>query len=486
MRPYPRAVRVVSRTLAAFAAMVCAALIATLPARAESDGGETLPSEGLLGARSFTLENGLEGIVIPNHRAPVVLHMVLYRVGGVDETPGKTGLAHFFEHMMFKGTKRHPQGELDALIARNGGQHNAFTTNDYTGYYQNIAADRLDLVMGLEADRMTGLVFNDTDFATEMKVVLEERFMRIENSPGALLNERLDTALFTPHPYGQPLIGWERDLRGLTAADAHAFYDRWYAPENALLIVVGDVTFEDVRKLAEKNYGSIPRKNLAARNINHNLRPTGDVRVTLHHERVTDPDITRIYVAPSLSLSDPATVYATQLVETIVGGGAASRLNTSLVLDQKLAAHASAYYRDTAASVGQFYLSATPAPGIDPADVEAALDAEIARLLEGGITEQEVADAKARFAASLAYARDSLFTGARIVGAMRIAGLTLDQIEHWPDAVQDITVDQVNTAARDLFGSAPHATGILLPEKAGDKTASGYTHPSPIFSEHAP
>jgi zinc protease len=208
---------------------------------------------------TFTLDNGLEVVVVANRRAPIVTHMLWYKVGAADEPPGKSGIAHFLEHLMFKGTDTLGPGEFSDIIARNGGQENAFTSYDYTGYFQTVAKDRLDIIMKYEADRMTNLTLSDEVVLPERDVVLEERRSRIDREPGAQLGEALRAVLFLHHPYGVPVIGWEEEIRGLTSADAIDFYRRWYAPNNAVLIVAGDVDAEEVRALAETHTGSFPR-----------------------------------------------------------------------------------------------------------------------------------------------------------------------------------------------------------------------------------
>src|SRR5262244_4139201 len=254
----------------------------------------------------FKLANGLEVVVIPDHRTPVITHMVWYRVGAADETPGKSGLAHFLEHLLFKGTKKNPQGLFSQTVATIGGQENAFTSSDYTGYFQRTSREHLKMLMEFEADRMTGLVLTDDVVKPELQVVLEEQNMRVANNPGARLSEQMEAALYLNHPYQRPIIGWRQEIEKLTRDDALAFYRRFYTPNNAILVVAGDVTAEEVRKLAEETYGKVPR----VAEIKPRARPREPEQqaartVTLADARVTQPSVSRYYLVPSSSTAQP-------------------------------------------------------------------------------------------------------------------------------------------------------------------------------------
>jgi zinc protease len=256
--------------------LIAAAMLLAVPASAE-----------LYGAQGSMLANGMQIVAVPNHRSPVVSHMVWYRAGAADEPPGASGIAHFLEHLMFKGTPKYPDGIMDEVVARNGGDQNAFTSHDYTAYYQNIAVDRLALVMEIEADRMRNLILDPKEVATEREVIIEERRMRVSNQPAAILDERLDAALWLTNRYGIPVLGWEQEMRGLSREDAFAFYHRFYAPENAILVVSGDITLEQLKPLAEKYYGSIPRvREPNARQRSADLDATANVSVTYSDVRV--------------------------------------------------------------------------------------------------------------------------------------------------------------------------------------------------------
>ncbi|MBB4286496.1 M16 family metallopeptidase [Roseospira goensis] len=434
--------------------LLAALLLAPATARAQMFEPET-----------FTLDNGLQVVVVPNHRVPVVTHMVWYKVGAADEPPGKSGIAHLLEHLMFKGTETIPPGEFSKIIARNGGRDNAFTSSDFTGYYQNIARDRLDLVMEMEADRMANLRLAEDDVLTERSVVIEERLSRTENEPAALLGERLDQALWVVHPYKNPVIGWAHELAALDRADALAFYDRFYAPNNAVVVVAGDVTAEALRPIAERTYGRVPAApETPARARVRDLPPAADVTVTMDHPQVGQASWWRRIVAPSRNAGDTALYPALQVLAELLGGGPVSRLYERLVVEDEVAVSARTYYDGRAVDYGTFTLSATPAAGRTPTDVQAAVEAEIARLLAEGVTDAEVAGAKRRLKASVVYARDSVFGAARIIGAALATGSTVDDVERWPEDIAAVTPEDVMAAARAVFGGASSATAILLPE----------------------
>lgn len=417
------------------------------------------------GAKTWTLANGMQVVLVPNHRAPVVSHMVFYKVGSADEPPGKSGIAHFLEHLLFKGTPRFPEGAMTDIVARNGGNQNAFTSYDYTGYYQNIAVDRLPLMMDMEADRMRNLILTEKEVVTEREVIIEERRMRVENSPSALLGERMATALWMTNTYAIPIIGWQHEMRELTAADNLSIYNAYYAPHNAILVVAGDITMDKLKPLAEKYYGAIPKSG----EYKPRMRPTflyqkADTRISMSHERVTQPSWSRQIIAPSYNVGDRTDVHALEVFSEIMGGGSTTKLYRRLVIDEKVAAGFSAGYDGEAVSYGSFYISVTPSPGVTIEQSEAAFDKALADFLANGITQADVDQAKARFAARLAFAKDSPMSAARGVGASMAVGISLDDIENWPEAVNKVTLAQVLSAARKLFTENSTVTGVLLPE----------------------
>ena len=416
-------------------------------------------------AESFTLGNGLQVIVLPNHRVPAVTQMVWYKTGAADDPRGKSGIAHFLEHLMFKGTRANPGAAFSALIAQNGGRDNAFTTEDYTVFHETVAKDRLDLAMPLEADRMTGLVLDDAAVLPERDVILEERRMRIDNDPSALLREQVIAGLYLNASYHNPTIGWEHEMRGLGTADALAFYRDWYAPNNATLIVAGDVETAEVRVLAEHHFGP-----LAARSVPPRLRLEepphyAAIRLEMKSPRAAQPSWRRFYLAPSYRAGATQHVYALQILAEILAGSADSRLHKALVLDKKLALSVGAGYSPSALGLAEFGVYATPKPGVAIADIEAAVEAELHRLLEHGVEAEEVAQAARRMQASAIYSQDSLSGPANIVGTALAIGRSLDEVAAWPDKLGAVTPAEVAAAARAVLVERNSATGILLPER---------------------
>ena len=418
----------------------------------------------LFAPTTYTLDNGMQVVVVENHRVPVVSHMVWYRVGAADEPAGKSGIAHFLEHLMFKGTPDVPPGEFSKIVARNGGRDNAFTSSDYTAYYQNIAADRLELVMRMEADRMRNLILDQDNVRSELKVVQEERRSRTDNNPSALLHERVEAALFLNHPYRRPVIGWPDELAGLTLDDAVAYYRRWYAPNNAILVVAGDVKPEAVKELADKYYAPLKPETLEPRIRAGEPPQVGARRVELKDARVRQPSLSRQYVAPSYhSAADKTEPYALEVLAEILGGGATSRMYKELVVTQGLAAGASAWYDPQALDQSTFGFGASPRPGVAMDKLETAMAAVIDAIARNGVTEDEVRRATKRLRANAVYARDSLQTAARVLGEALTTGQTAEDVEAWPDRIAAVTTDQVNHAAKALLSSTAHVTGVLLP-----------------------
>ena len=422
---------------------------------------------GVFNPEHFTLDNGMEVVVIPNHRAPVVAHWVWYRVGTADSPLGKSGLPHFLEHLMFKGTDEIPPGEFSKIVARNGGNDNAVTSYDFTAYYQMISRDRLELVMKMEADRMVNLQLTDDHVLPERDVVIEERRSRIENEPSSLLGEQLSAMQYLNHPYRLPVIGWMHEMEAYDRQSAVEFYQTWYAPNNAILIVAGDVTGEELKPLAESTYGKIEAREIPAR-VRLKEPPQNTARrIEMVNERVRQPSITRSYLAPSLNADDKTVAYALEVLSEIFGSGGTSRLYKSLVVEQGLSAAAGSYYRGTSLDETSFRLYATPRPGTAIDVVEKALDAEIARLLEGGVTEEELARVKKRMLAEAVYARDSLSDAVRAFGSALTTGLTVSDVEAWPERIAAVTVEDVNRAARLVLVPGRSVTALLLPLSDG-------------------
>src|SRR6201987_2352387 len=339
----------------------------------------------------FTLANGLEVVVVPDHRAPVVTHMIWYKVGAADETPGKSGLAHFLEHLMFKGTEKNPGGTFSQDVAEIGGQENAFTTSDYTGFFQRVPREHLKEMMALEADRITGLVLTDEVVKPELNVVLEEQNMRVANNPVGRLGEQMDAALYLNHPYGRPVIGWRHEIEKLDRDDALAFYRRFYTPNNAIVIVAGDVSAEEVKADAEATYGKIARR--AENNPRqHPMEPVQEAprTVTLADSRVEQPSVTRNYLVPSDSTAKPGESEALDVLTNILGSGSNSRLYRTLVVDKGIALNAGAYYSSTALDYAKFGIYGVPQPGVTLRQVEDGIDAVLADVVEHGVTSDEL------------------------------------------------------------------------------------------------
>jgi zinc protease len=441
------------RSFASIGLALALLLIAMLPAAAQR-----------FGAQSFTLSNGMQVVVIPNHRVPAVTHMVWYKCGAADEERGKSGIAHFLEHLMFKGTKEVPAGMFSRLIAQNGGRDNAFTTQDYTAYYQTVAVDRLELAMKMEADRMQNLQLTDAVVLPERNVILEERHMRIDNEPAAQLEEQIRATLFQHHPYRIPTIGWEHEMRQLTTEDAVKWYRTWYAPNNAILVVSGDIEADQLRPLAEKYYGKIPARPVPTRVRVTEPQKVAAMRVELKSPRVAQPSWSRQWIAPSYVDGETRYAYALQVLADILGGGATSRLYRDLVLDQQIALSAGAFYNPGALNMGTFGVYASPKPGVEVKQLEAAMEAELKKLLQDGVGDDEAKRSITRMQVEAVYARDSLSGPANIFGAALATGRTVEDVETWPSKIGEVTLEQINEAARFVLKPVGSVTGVLLPE----------------------
>lgn len=415
----------------------------------------------------FTLANGLRVIVIPDHRAPVVTHTIWYRVGSADETTGKSGLAHFFEHVMFKGTTKYPAGAFDRILDENGGEKNAFTMRDITAYYERVGADRLGLMMELEADRMQNLVLSDNDVQTELKVVQEERRQRTDSTPTALLGEQMDAAMFLAHPYGRPVIGWNDDVARLTRADAESFYKAHYTPANATVVVVGDVEAGAVKLLAEKHYGVL--KNTFTPTPRHRTvepAPLAARRIMLNDARVATPVLIRNYLAPSHVTANAREANALSLLGTILGGGSQSRLFKQLVLGQKLASTTSAWYNGDQLDSGSFGFFAAPTEGSDLGKLETSIDLILVDLIKNGVTAEELRDAKDQVQASYIYALDQPASFGSLIGLGVTMGLKTEALLQRDVALASVTLDDIKLAAKTYLDIKRSVTGTLLPEGA--------------------
>jgi zinc protease len=413
---------------------------------------------------TFTLDNGLQVVVIEDHRAPVVTHMVWYRVGSADEPAGSSGIAHFLEHLMFKGTETMAPGAFSKTVAAQGGRDNAFTSFDYTAYFQRIAADRLDLMMQLEADRMRNLRLTEADVATERQVILEERNQRTDSDPAALMNEQRMAAQFQNHRYGVPIIGWRHEIEQLDRDDALDFYRTFYAPNNAILVVAGDVEAEAVRAMAERHYGAIaPTPGLEAR-----VRPSepphlAERRITLADPRVAQPYVIRTYLAPERNQGDQDRAAALTVLAELLGGSAnSSVLGKALTFGDAKATYASAFYDGTALDRTTFGLIVVPVPGIGLDEAEAALDAALEDFVADGIDPDAFARIKTQIRAAQIYRRDDSDGLARRYGEALAVGLTVEDIEAWPAVLDAVTPEAVMAAARELFDRRNAVTAHLV------------------------
>jgi len=411
----------------------------------------------------FKLTNGLEVVVVPDHRAPVVTHMIWYKVGSADETVGKSGLAHFLEHLMFKGTEKNPGAAFSQEVAAIGGQENAFTTSDYTGFFQRVPRDHLKEMMALEADRITGLVLTDDVVRPELNVVLEEQNMRVANNPGGRLGEQMDAALYLNHPYGRPVIGWRHEIEKLDREDAMAFYRRFYTPNNAIVVVAGDVTPEEVKADAEETYGKIAQRA----ETNPRQRPKEPVQealrtVTLADSRVEQPNVNRYYLVPSETTAKPGESEALDVLAHVLGSGADCRLYRTLVVDKGIALNAGAYYSGTALDYGKFGVYGSSKPGTSLHEVEDGIDAVLADAIDHGITADELDRAKNRLIADAVYAQDNQAALARWYGAALATGETVDMVRTWPDRIRAVTAADVQQAARNWLDRRRSVTGYLV------------------------
>jgi len=418
------------------------------------------------GVSDFTLQNGLEVVVVPDHRTPVVTHMIWYKVGSADETPGKSGLAHFLEHLMFKGTAKTPAGKSAQTLNEVGGLDNAFTSTDYTAFYQRVPREQLETVMGFEADRMTGLVLTDENVLPERDVVLEEYNQRVANDPAAQLTEQVQAALYLNHPYGRPVIGWRHEIEVLTREDALAFYRRFYTPNNAIVVIAGDVSAEEVRTLAGKIYAPVARRSEPGPRMRpQEPEPVSIRQVTLADPRVAQPSLNRSYLVPSFAMAH-ADAAALEVLAQVLGGGAISRLYRTLVTEKGLAADAGAWYQGVSLDATRFGVYASPRPGIGLVQLEQALDAVIAEFAEHGITADELARVKTRLIADFVYAQDNQMALARLYGLALTTGSTLEDLRARPERIRAVSAEQVREAARHWLDKRRSVTGYLVRDAA--------------------
>ena len=425
------------------------------------------PADAAPKVQQFTLDNGMLVVVVPDHRTPVVTHMLWYRIGAADDPYGKSGIAHFLEHLMFKGTAKHPAGQFSRQIATVGGQENAFTSYDYTGYFQRVSRENLGSMMEFEADRMTGLVLSEDVIAAERNVILEERNQRIDNDPSARLSEQVQAAQYLNHPYHRPSIGWRHEMETLNREDALSFYRRYYQPDNAFLIVAGDVTADEVKALAEKTYGKIEKRTPIGPRVRPKEPPqTAERRLTFADLRVTQPSLQRSYLVPSLTTAKDHEGDALEMLSYVLGGGANSRLYRSLVVEKHLATTAGAWYQGTSLDETRFGIYGTPAAGVSLEKLEAAIDAEVEALLDSGPTAEELERSKSRLIADSIYAQDNQSQLVRMYGAALATGSTVRAVLEWPERLRAVSAEQVRAAARRYLDKRHSVTGYLVKDAA--------------------
>jgi zinc protease len=413
---------------------------------------------------SYTLDNGLQLVVIEDHRAPVVVHMVWYRIGAADEDAGHSGIAHFLEHLMFQGTRTVKPGAFSQIVEAQGGNDNAFTTLDYTAYYQRVAADRLGLMMQLEADRMRNLNLTQQDVDTERQVILDERNQRTDSDPAALFQEQMAAAQYLNSPYGIPVIGWRHEMEKLSREDALNFYQANYAPNNAIVVVAGDVKPEDALVLARQYYGPVPPSD----HIRPRLRPTeprqlAERRLTMVDERVSDPYVMRTYLASERNPGDQRKAAALTILAELLGGNpTTSVLAKALQFDSRKAVYTGAFYNGLSLDQTTFGLVVVPPPGESLKEAEAAMDGVLAQFMKDGVNADDLARIKAQIRAETIYGDDNSQSLARRYGAALSIGLSLKDIQDWPDVLQSVTADEVMAAAHEVLDRKHAVTGWLM------------------------
>lgn len=427
-----------------------------------------------------TLANGLRVIVQEDRRAPTAVHMVWYRAGSMDEVDGTSGVAHVLEHMMFKGTRHLRPGEFNKRVAAAGGRDNAFTSLDYTAYFQQVPSARLGEMMALEADRMANLVLDAKEFAQEIKVVMEERRLRTEDNPQAQVHEKQMAAAFQAHPYRRPIIGWMNDLENMTAADARDWYRRWYAPNNAYVIVVGDVNKDAVFRLAEKHYGRIPARALPGRKPQLEPVQVGIKRLVVKAPAKL-PYLSMAWKVPVLrDLHKEREPYALEMLAAVLDGHEAARFSRNLVRGSKIAVSAGAGYDATVRGEALFVVSGTPAEGRSVAELEAALRAEIVRVASEGVSAQELERVKTQTIAAQVYKRDSMMAQAMEIGRLEASGVHWRDIDILLEKIRSVTAEEVQAVAKKYFGDATLTVAVLdpqpLPEAAPQKSVPAVRH----------
>ncbi len=434
-----------------------------------------ISSSAFANPHEYLLDNGLKLIVKQDHRSPVVVTQIWYKAGSVDEVNGVTGVAHVLEHMMFKGTEKVPNAEFSKKIAAAGGRENAFTSYDYTAYYQQLHKKHLPMAMELEADRMRNLVLTKEEFEKEIKVVMEERRLRTDDQARSLLYEKMMAVAFQSHPYRHPIIGWMNDLENMEVEDAQEWYDRWYAPNNATLVVVGDVDADEVFELAKKSYGSIQSRPLLAINARKpQIEPPqlGTKRITVKAPAEL-PYLIMGFHAPAIkNINEDWEPYALEILEGILDGHASARLNKSLVRESQIANSASAGYGAIARGPSIFFLSAVPSVGKTVAELEQALRSEIEKIIKKGVTEEELTRVKAQVIAGHVYQQDSTFSQAMQLGRLESTELSYRDIDTILEKLKGVTAEQIRDVTKKYFIDDGLTVAVLDPQPLEQKAPS--------------
>lgn len=413
----------------------------------------------------FVLENGMQVVVVEDHRAPVVQHMLWYRAGSADEPKGSSGVAHFLEHLLFKATDKLESGEFSRVVAANGGRDNAFTSYDYTAYFQRVAADRLELMMTMEADRMKNIRLTPENITNERGVIIEERNQRTENNPQALFGEQINAAQYLNHRYGTPIIGWMHEMEELDLEDALSFYELYYSPNNTILIVSGDVTPEEVRALAEEHYGPIPRNpDMPDRLRTEEPRQNAERRVIMRDPRVAQPYVSRSYLVPERDSGAQETAAALTFLAEILGGGTTSFLAEKLQFDSPVTTYSTAWYNGVSLDDTSFRMIIVPSEGVSLEEGEAALDQALADFLEEGVDPEQLERIKLQIRAAEIYAQDNVDGIANRYGRALTSGLTVEDVAAWPAALDAVTAEDIMEAATLLRREASVTGWLMRPE----------------------
>ncbi|SLN60874.1 Protease 3 precursor [Falsiruegeria litorea R37] len=412
---------------------------------------------------TFTLDNGMDVVVIEDHRAPVVQHMAWYRAGSADEPIGSSGVAHYLEHLLFKATDKLESGEFSATVAANGGRDNAFTSYDYTAYFQRVAADRLELMMQMESDRMRNIRLTERDIVTERDVILEERNQRTDSNPRALFGEQLNASQYLNHRYGVPIIGWRHEMEELDMEDALSFYQTYYSPNNAILIVSGDVEPKEVKRLASEYYGVIPANpDLPERVRSQEPPQTAARRIVYEDARVAQPYVHRSYLAPERDPGEQEQAAALFMLAQLLGGGTTSYLNEKLQFDTQTAVYVGAFYNGTSLDDTTFDLIVVPSEGVSLKEAEDAMDAAVVEFIAEGVDLDDLDRIKMQLRASQIYARDDVDRIANRYGQALTSGLTVEDVQAWPDILQAVTGEDVIAAAKSVIQPETSVTGWLM------------------------